>query len=200
MSKLQFWLLVAALAALAAVGGAWLAQRQPVQTQLAAGTWLPRPARVPEFRMRDQTGRPFGRSELQGHFNLLFFGFTNCPDVCPTTLATLAAIERRLANPSLRVLFISVDPERDTPEQIAAYLRAFSRGFVGLRGDTAELNGLMRGLGMAYDRRLLADGSYSVNHSSTLTLTDQRGNALAVFTAPLDREALMADLRTICGR
>src|SRR6202035_3701543 len=102
--------------------------------QLASGTWLASARPVGEVQLTSDSGR-LGTADLTGHPTLVFFGFTHCPDVCPTTLVKLAQIKKAAALPGLRVLFVSVDPARDTPTALGLYVHAFDPDFIGLTGD-----------------------------------------------------------------
>src|SRR5467141_3269391 len=109
-------LLLAAAAVGAALGGFWLAtQLDRGSPRLASGTWLPRPQPVGDVSLTDTSGRAFTPRDRGGGPTLVFFGFTHCPDVCPTTLMKLARVRQRAGLKGLRVLFVSVDPQRDTP-------------------------------------------------------------------------------------
>jgi protein SCO1/2 len=190
------FLIVIALAA--AAGGAMLARhlRQgPVVLQ--GGTLFPERRSLAAFQLADHEGQPFGNAQLKGRPSLLFFGFTNCPDVCPTTLAVLAAIEKRAPVPGLRTLFVTVDPDRDDPLTLKRYVNAFSPGLIGLRGDEAQLDGLMKSLSAVRFVQKTPDGAYSVDHSSTLYLIDGNGRLAAVFTPPFSLTALESDLRLV---
>jgi protein SCO1 len=182
-------------AALAGLLVARLTTQTPVA--LEAGTWLPEPRTPAAFRLTDQTGRERSESDLQGHPSLLFFGFTFCPDVCPTTLAALTDALRRTPLPGVQVLFVSVDPERDTAASLKDYLGAFNRDFIGLRGDAQAMEPLMRSLGAIAIRQPLGDGSYTMDHTATLYLLDTRGRLVAVFTPPFAPERLAADFDRI---
>jgi protein SCO1/2 len=107
------WILAAAALCAAAAGFYLARQLDRGSPQLASGTWFPQARAVPGFELRDAAGEPFTRASLQGKPTLVFFGFTHCPDVCPTTLLKLAQVRRQVAPAQLRVLFISVDPQRD---------------------------------------------------------------------------------------
>ncbi|HZD53929.1 MAG TPA: SCO family protein, partial [Woeseiaceae bacterium] len=127
-------LLIAVPVVLVLGGAAWLAARNagpPPEPQYA--TPLPEAKPLPDFSLVDQEGRPFTRERLRGRTSLLFFGFTHCPDICPTTLEQLASARQQLADegPAPQIVFVSVDPERDTPEKLAAYVRHFGKGIVG---------------------------------------------------------------------
>lgn len=170
----------------------------PASVSLAAGTWLPQPAPVSEFQLTDLSGHDFSLQSLRGHPTLLFFGFTNCPDVCPLTLATLSQLPQD-ALPGLRVAFVTVDPDRDSPTVLRAYLAAFSPSFLGARGTPAQLAPLLSSLHVTVQRETLPDGSYTLQHSATLYLLNTRGQLAAVFTPPFAAATLSADLRRIAA-
>ncbi len=182
----------------AAIAGALVARlttHGPVM--LEGGTWLPEPRAVADFRLLDQHGRERSAADLRGHPTLLFFGFTYCPDVCPTTLAAVDQALRGQPLPDLQVLFVSVDPERDTSAVLADYVGAFNREFIGLRGETQALAPLLRSLGALAIRQPLSGGGYTMDHTATLYLMDTRGRLVAVFTPPHTAERLAADLARI---
>lgn len=182
----------------AVIAGALLARRLGDTTvALESGTWLPQPRPLAEFHLNDLSGQPFGLERLRGHPTLLFFGFTNCPDVCPTTLASLAQVQHAAALPAAQVVFVSIDPERDSAANLQVYLGAFSRDFVGVRGDEAALAPLLKTLSAIAVRQVLPDGSYTMDHSATLYLLDTQGRLAAVFSPPFYPAKLSADLRRI---
>ena len=166
---------------------------------LESGTWLPQPRTLPQFHLQDLSGADFGLEQLRGHPTLLFFGFTNCPDVCPTTLATLAQVQRAPPLPGSQVLFITIDPERDSAASLQVYLGAFNNRFVGARGDAAALAPLLKSLGAIAVREKLPDGSYTMDHSATLYLLDTRGRLVAVFSPPFSAPKLAADLHRVAA-
>jgi protein SCO1/2 len=164
---------------------------------LESGTWLPEPRELGAFQLSDQAGHTWNNASLQGHPSLVFFGYTYCPDICPTTLAMLAEVLRRTPLEGARVLFVSVDPERDSAATLKDYVSAFNPDFIGLRGDEASLEPFMRSLGAIAMRQPLADGNYTMDHSATLFLLDKRGQLAAVFSPPLSAERLTADFTRI---
>jgi len=190
------WLLVATAAFCAALGGFWLAtQLDRAGPQLASGTWLPRPKPLADFRLTDTTGRAFTRHDLGGGPTLVFFGFTHCPDVCPTTLMKLAQVRQRAEFKGLRVLFVSVDPQRDTPAVLGTYVHAFDPAFLGVSGDPQAILALAANFGVAVNRVELPGGDYTMDHSVVLFLLDARARLVAIFTPPFEVAALAADLR-----
>jgi len=133
---------------------------------------------APEIELRKASGESFRLSDLKGKIVLLFFGYTSCPDVCPTTLAelniALTKIKRGAQN--VQVVFTSVDPQRDTPEKIQEYASRFGESFIGLSGSTEELEPIWRNYGVF--REIAQDGTamdYTVNHTARVTLIDRRG-------------------------
>lgn len=166
---------------------------------LESGTWLPQARALPEFHLQDLSGADFGLASLRGHPTLLFFGFTNCPDVCPTTLATLAQVQRTTPLPGSQVLFITIDPERDSAASLQVYLGAFNKSFIGARGNAAALAPLLKNLGAIAVRENLPDGSYTMDHSATLYLLDGRARLVAVFSPPFSAPKLTADLHRVAA-
>jgi len=198
---------VAAVAILAALAGAWLSRTlipDQAQASLRRATLLDPAPPLPLFQMIDQDGQPFGQPALLGRWHLLFFGFTNCPDVCPNTLTVLAAAERQLANlaPALRprILFVSVDPERDQPEQLAAYVRFFSPTFGAVTGPPAEIDELTRKLGVPVMRVALDEQTYTIDHGASVFLVDPQARLRALFSSPHDAKVIAADYRRIVQR
>jgi protein SCO1/2 len=200
MSK-STWLLIL-LALVAAAGGVWVAQRTSDQApQLTSGTWLPQPRPVPAVSLVDQSGQPFTMPQsLTGHPTLLFFGFTHCPDVCPTTLARLAQVVKTANVPDLKVLLVSVDPERDTPELLERYVHAFDPNFGGVTGKPEEIERFAKELGVAIAKVDMGGGQYSVDHSAVVTLLNRQGQRVALFTPPYEVAPVAADLHTVADR
>jgi protein SCO1 len=163
---------------------------------LEAGTPFPEPRVLPEFSLVNQDARPFTRDSLAGQWSLVFAGFTHCPDVCPTTLVTLAAIDKQLhaAGRDLRVVFLSLDPERDAPAALAPYLDFYSPRFTGATGASAEIDKLMAGLGLSYIKVPQEAGRYTIDHSAALILVDPAARAVAYFKPPLRADRIAADL------
>jgi protein SCO1/2 len=186
--------------AIAALMGFWLAHRLDHSIPaLTSGTWLPQPRDPGEFSLLDQNSAQFTAARLKGAPTLVYFGYTHCPDVCPVTLLQLAQVVKTGVVPGLRVIFISVDPARDTPPQLAQYVHAFDPDFIGLTGSAAMLQTVAQRFGVAYQRVDLPGGDYSMDHSSTIFLMDARGHNVAVFNAPYDVKSLTQDLRLAAG-
>src|ERR1039458_2989128 len=193
-------LLLASIGTAAVLVGVLLARMLGADSvPLESGTWLPQPRAVPEFHLQDLSGADFGLASLRGHPTLLFFGFTNCPDVCPNTLATLAQVQRTTPLPGSQVVFITVDPERDSAASLQVYLGAFNKSFIGARGNAAALAPLLKSLGAIAVRENLPDGSYTMDHSATLYLLDARGRLVAVFSPPFSAPQLTADLHRVAA-
>jgi protein SCO1/2 len=182
--------------------GAALLWRHPPAPDLLTGTYLSPRREVADFSLIDQHGQKFDRSNLDGHWSMLFFGYTNCPDFCPSTLAMLAAMEKGLRAESAavrpRVIFVSVDAKRDTPVQLAQYVPYFDPEFIGLTAaDQPTLAAVARTLGVAVIITPHADGSYSVDHSGTIFVLDPVGRLAAVLTGPFTVDGLKGDFSRI---
>lgn len=190
-------LVVAALATLAVFGLKQQAAGDTVEPQVAAV--LPQPRPLPDFALLDQHRRPFTRATLSGHWTLLFAGFTHCPDVCPATLATLASLDPRLqaAGIDLQMVLLTVDPLRDDPATLSAYVSHFSTRFFGVTGEPSEIDRLMAGLGLTYIKVPGAAGNYTVDHSTALVLIDPEGRVAAYFRPPFRAEPMISDLAAL---
>jgi protein SCO1 len=198
MTARLFWTLVGAGALCAALAGFLLAgeidSSRPV---LASGTWLADAKPIADFHLVDSEGRAFSRTSLLGHPTLIYFGFTHCPDECPDTLAALARVKQQAQLPGLRVLFVTVDPERDTPAVLAGYLRHFDPSFLGLTGDPAEIRRLAASLGIGITRVNLPGGGYDFDHTMAILLFDSSAREVGVFTPPFDAQQLAKSLRGV---
>ena len=192
------FLLLLSLGLAAVLGGAGLARMlEPTTVPLKSGTWLPRARPLAAFDLQDLSGRDFGPANLKGHATLLFFGFTHCPDVCPTTLATLAQVQRLRPLPDAQIIFVSIDPERDSTAALQVYLGYFDKDFIGLRGDQKALAPMLQSLSAIAVRENLPDGSYTMDHSATLYLLDSKARLVAVFSPPFSAPQLTADLQQL---
>jgi protein SCO1 len=188
-----------ALVILAAVAAGYMVARQLKEGSpaLQSGTALPTPRAIAPFAMTDHNGQTFSQIQLQGSPSLVFFGFTHCPDVCPTTLAIMAQLRREASLAGLRMIFVTVDPGRDDAATIKRYVDAFGGGITGLTGPDAALEPLLTGLGAARSLQPLPGGDYSVDHSATLFYLNAHGQLSAVFTPPFALPALRADLTSL---
>jgi protein SCO1/2 len=170
---------------------------------LAHGTLLGEPRSLPSFTLTDTANRPFGNANLMGGWMLLSFGFTHCPDVCPTTLASLVAARRLLADlPAAvqpRIALFSVDPLRDTPDALRAYVSFFDPQMIGVTGPVKEVDDFMQRLGVAVLRGKpgAEDGGYEVSHTASVFVVDPRGRLVAILSAPHTAAGVAADFRAI---
>lgn len=136
------------------------------------------------FTLTASDGQPFASSKLNGKPAAIFFGFTHCPDVCPTTLARLARLRRELGQgeDALSIVFVSVDPERDTPAEIASYISLYDTPIIGLTGTTAQIEQVKKQFGI-YSRKVeQPGGGYSVDHSASVILLDKNGQFVATLS------------------
>ncbi len=146
------------------------------------------PRNVPAIQLTSAEGEPWSRDDLTGQWDLLFFGYTYCPDICPTTMAELREIENQLPEDqaaSLQITMISVDPNRDTPERMQEYLEYFSEDFNGASGDPEQLATLARALSIAYIEPDTSEENYLVDHSGQVVMINPEGQYVGFLRAPL---------------
>ena len=170
-------------------------------------TVFPQPIQLSEFELTDQFGNPFTEENLSGYWSILFLGYTNCPDICPLTMAELKQFYQRLDDPEikddLRIVLVSVDAERDTPETMANYVNSFNREFIGLSGDYDSISKLASQVFVAHsvagkmpdhsEHADDADAGYLIEHSSHLTIFNEAGQLQAIVRQPVrDRDLLRA--------
>jgi len=149
------------------------------------------------FTLVDQGGRVRTDKDLRGHYVLLYFGYTYCPDVCPTTLALMQAALLKLGGQSGRVVpvFVTIDPARDTPTALKTYLSAFGSRFVGLTGTKTQIDTVTREFRVYVVKRPLPNGNYSMDHSSIIYLLDPQGHFVKTYDDQMSAAQLADDLK-----
>lgn len=149
------------------------------------------------FELTDQNGKTITEKDFKGHPFLVFFGFTNCPEICPTALFDISEVFNALGPDAdkARALFITVDPERDTPEKLKDYLSSFNPHLVGAVGTTEQLAAVAKGYRAYYKKVPLKDGDYTMDHMATVYLMDKNGDFVAPFSLKRRPEEAAADLR-----
>jgi protein SCO1/2 len=207
MDRSNGWVLVAALAAGLGLWAAqaWLARPSPGRANdapvaapaLQAVRLYSERRPMPPFALRGARG-PLANADLQGHWTLVFLGFTHCPDVCPTTLSQLAqaqAVWQSVPEATRpRLWFVSVDPARDAPEALATYAGHFHADTVVATADEPALQEFVKALGLVYMKVDQPGGDYMMEHSSSLVLLDPQGRQAGLVRAPIDPRAIAADL------
>ena len=158
---------------------------------------LPQSRTLPELSLTDQDGQAVAVDRLKEQWSLLFFGYTFCPDICPATLAQLRQLRGQLpeeTRANLRVVLVSVDPKRDTPEQLKKYLGYFDAEFIGLTGEEATLQKLANAVSIPYIPADTSKENYTVDHSGNLVILGPDGTQRGFIRAPLNNEKLAAQL------
>jgi len=180
--RMMLWVLVA----IAAIGGLILALQRPsdVSSQQMATIGGP-------FTLTGSDGKPFPSSRLNGKPAAIFFGFTHCPDVCPTTLARLTKLRRQLdkGDQALSIVFITVDPERDGPAEVGSYASLFGAPVVGLTGSVADIERVKKQFGAFSEKVDQPGGGYSVDHTASVFLMDRNGQFVATL-APEESDGI----------
>ena len=200
--SLKFSIMMTTVVLAAMLGGAWLAATYRENGSRAmllpdrVMTLFPDPKPLTAFALTDHENRVFDLSRLRGKWSFLFFGYTHCPDICPTTLAMLARAHESIVKSTLgakdvQFVFISVDPNRDTANKLRQYVTYFDASFLGVTGDDAQLGNLAAQLGAAYQVAITPGvENYPVYHTAAVFLVDPRARYHAVFAPPLDAEGI----------
>lgn len=165
---------------------------------------LPQAKSIDGVDFVDQSGNRFSAEDLKGYWSIVFFGFTHCPDVCPTTMHMLKQLKAKLSADdhwgNYRVLMVSVDPARDTPAKLANYVPFFDPEFIGLSGELEATTSFARQLGILFvAREAKPDGSYDVDHGTALILLNPQGEMAGVISAPHKVDEIAADLRALAN-
>lgn len=189
--RLLLWLVVG-LAALGAIALIWRQSEPQGARSTALGT-IGGP-----FTLTGVDGRPFASSKLNGKPAAIFFGFTHCPDVCPTTLARLTKLRRQLGQgeEAFSIVLISVDPERDTPADLKEYVTLFDTPVIGLTGTTMQIDQVKKQFG-AYSRKVEQAGGYSVEHTASVFLLDRNGQFVATVSPEEGDQVALDKLKRI---
>ncbi len=172
---------------------------------LQSATLLPEPRTLPDVALVDSQGQPLHLRELHGQFTLLFFGFTNCPDVCPLTLKALADARTELARraPRIvppRVVFVSIDPRRDSAARIAAYVARFDASFIGATAPDRALEPLLAALDVTVEKHAHDDAPYNVTHSATVYVLNPDSEWIALAKGPHNPVVVATDYLKIRQR
>ena len=183
----KIWIVLAGIVALSA--GAFVAVVKPFQPSTPTPEYFqyfPEPRNLAEISLVDQTNTSVDNTVFNGRWSLLFLGYTYCPDICPTTMASLGRVYPELkkmgSDNAVQVVFVSVDPNRDTPERLASYVEYFNAEFVALTGEHAQLFPFVRSLGLMYAIAESTDNpNYLVDHSASVVVVDPQGRALGRF-------------------
>ncbi len=182
----------------AVLAGAYVANRLEPPATADSAMILPDPNPVPAFTLVDQAGNAIDESVFRGQWDLVFFGFTHCPDICPMTLQVLSTARKRLADAGEqtlpRIVLVSVDPERDTPELMGQYVDYFGEGNLGITGTIDDIRQLTDGLGIYFQKQPSDTDDYNVDHSAAVLAIDPQGRFHALFGGPHVIENYVNDL------
>jgi protein SCO1 len=168
----------------------------------ARGIVLDQPVPAPDFELTDHEGNPFRLSDHEGRVTAIFFGYTHCPDICPLTLMHMQDAAHDLGDDAENALFlfISVDPERDTPEQMARYVERADAEIIGLTGDLEVMEEVWDAYDITVEIEEREDGEYLVSHSSQIWMLDQHSQAALILPPSADGEDMAHDIRWLLNR
>ncbi len=203
-------LILLLLGAAALVAGLFFYHSQETQTNrilsekdLITATLLKQPRSIHTFSLQNMHEKPFTSDSLKGHWSLVFFGFTHCPSICPTALANLNQVYKKLEKKGVKnipkVFFVSVDPEEDTPQVLRQYLSHFNPHFVGVTGSESQIHQLAQNLGAVYMEveGEGPDAESTIDHSASIFVIDPNGQFYALFSSPNEVNAITTDLYKI---
>lgn len=194
--------LIAIILGIALAAGIFVASKVSQPAELQKAFLIPQSDPIADFSLLDQSSNAVGADVFKGQWNLVFFGFTNCPDVCPTTLQILSNVKKKLTDlnkPAPRIVLVSVDPERDTPELLGKYVNYFGDDHLGLTGELDEIKKLTGALGIFFQKSPGEGDNYGVDHSAAVIIINPNGEFAGLFSAPHDIEAYTHDLPIIMG-
>jgi protein SCO1 len=198
MKSRFLWVGIGILVGLAAVYAGWQFTQRSYRFQ---GSLIDPPVPAADFSLTDLTGSAFRLSDQRGKIVLLFFGYTYCPDVCPVTLSEFRKINQQLGNDAknVRFIFITVDPERDTIEQLRRYVPNFDPSFIGLTGSRSDLEKVWKSYGVYASKQPVSNSSqsednYLVDHTARVYLIDQQGNWRLTYPFGMEAGQITDDL------
>lgn len=167
---------------------------------------LPRPREIAPFELTTHTGEPFDASSFTGKWSFIFFGFTNCPDICPTSMSAMGIAERELEargmmeeDAPFQGILVTVDPERDDAASLGRYVTAFSPRFIGVRGDREATVGLTTQLNVAFAQVPDGQGGYQVDHTANIVIINPRGHYHGFIRMPHEAETLVTAYRSLAA-
>lgn len=177
--------------------GPSLIEKEPI---LETGKAYKKPLDIIEFELKDQGDQLYSKNDLKNQWTILFFGYTNCPDVCPTTIFKLGQIKQQISkelpNVNLQILFITLDPERDSTERLREYLGFFNASMIGLTGDISKIVELTSNLSVFFQRINKEDG-YDFNHTASIFLMNPNAQLKASFSPASSIDMLNEDIQTV---
>lgn len=192
------------LAAFAAGFGLWAADNWMNKPQIRSATVMqtvrlfPTVRQLPDFTLQSAGTKPINKAALDKHWTIVFLGFTHCPDICPTTLGDLSKAQKLWetlpAETRPRVLFVSIDPERDTPKAIAEYAAFFHKDTLTATAQEPALTDFVQSLALVYAKMPLKNGDYTMDHSATIVVLNPQGNEVGIIRPPFMPQKIAADL------
>jgi protein SCO1/2 len=194
MMKSFVFILLGALIGLAVILGVWQVVERNYTYQ---GSLIDPPATAADFELKDQNGQPFRLSDQKGEVVLMFFGFTNCTDECPITFSEYQRVKQQLGDlaDSVRFVFVTVDPERDTTQRIKAYVDGFDPSFIGLTGEAGTLQQVWKDYGVLVEKQAVgSDGGYEIEHNTRIYAIDKQGSWRLTYPFGMESEKLVRDV------
>jgi len=199
MKSRIWWLGVAGVIGVVLILTGWKLIARPYTFQ---GSVIDPPAPVVDFRLTDQHGGTFHLSDEKGKVVLIYFGYTNCPDECPTTMAIFKQVKDELGSQAdkARFMLITVDPERDNSQTLGTYLAKFDPTFIGLSGSPSDLAPVWKEFGVFVEKSPVDNaGNYEMDHSTFVYVIDKDGNLRLTYAYGVEKDAILSDVRYLVG-
>ena len=173
-------------------------QNRQESSEVSQGLFWPNPKQIKDFSSEDHNGNIFGSKQINGKWSFIFFGYTNCPDICPITMSVMVDVYRNLTTEfdDIQTIFVTVDPERDTKEKLSSYVNFFDKNFIGLNGEPENKNSLVRQIGIAYFSNKEKD-NYLVDHSASIFVIDPKMRLIAKLSPPHQLEKIIDQFKNI---
>ncbi len=176
------------------------AKKVDINQQLTTGTAFYQPRAISQFKLIDNKGLPFTNANLNGHWTFFFFGFINCPHICPMTMAELSKVYKTLKQknvPEPQFVLVTIDPARDSVQRLNTYVTAFNKHFIGATGDQKELDKLTKNMNVLYmkvkPKESAAAANYDIDHSGTIMLINPQGKLAGIFSMPHEGAKIATD-------
>lgn len=197
------WLVICFFAILALTLGFWLQthaeKKRFFQSPYSSTLSVSIPLKA--FHLMDDEGKSFTNNNLMGHWSLLFFGYSSCPDLCPTTLTKLnkayQILQASNTHMAPQVIFITIDPKRDTPKELQQYLNKFNKNFIGVTGSEKEITNLTKSIGIAYLKIAKSKKNYDFQHSGIIIVINPNGEWVAIMHIPPTGREIAKDFQRI---
>ena len=203
LSNSKFLIPIMAVVVISATGLGFYISLKQSQNRLEQNTatqdlFWPNPKQINDFNSKDHDNKDFGLKQMSGKWSFVFFGYTNCPDICPITMSVMADVYQKIVDEfeNVQIIFITVDPERDTANKLSSYVSYFHKDFIGIHSELENENNLIKQIGIAYFYNK-EDEKYLVDHSASIFVIDPKMRLIAKLSPPHQSERVIDKFKNI---